>query len=77
MTFEEIGRLLGISPKRAERIYQTALSKLSHPSNKEKWQEILSTIAEIEKEKAKSDSKSLDYQKSKLLGTPKIKGKKL
>lgn len=53
MTFKEIGRVLGISPQRAEKIYQRALRKLSSPRNKDKWQEILDTIKEIEKEKAK------------------------
>lgn len=62
MTFKEIGRVLGISPQRAEKIYQRALRKLSSPRNKDKWQEILDTIKEIEKEKAKSDSNTLDFK---------------
>lgn len=53
MTFKEIGRVLGVSPQRAEKIYQKALRKLSSPKNLKKWQEILDTINEIEKEKAK------------------------
>lgn len=53
MTFKEIGRVLGVSPQRAERIYQRALRKLSSPKNLKKWQEILDTIKEMEKEKAK------------------------
>lgn len=62
MTFKEIGRVLGISPQRAEKIYQRALRKLSSPKNIKKWQEILDTIKEIEKEKAKSDSNTLDFK---------------
>lgn len=62
MTFKEIGRVLGISPQRAEKIYQRALRKLSSPRNKDKWQEILDTIKEIEKEKAKGDSNTLDFK---------------
>lgn len=53
MTFREIGRVLGVSPQRAEKIYQRALRKLSSPRNKDKWRKILETIAEMEKEKAK------------------------
>ncbi len=62
MTFKEIGRALGISPQRAEKVYKNALRKLSSPKNIKKWQEILDTLREIEKEKAiqKSDSKTLD-----------------
>ena len=62
MTFKEIGRVLGVSPQRAEKIYQRALRKLSSPKNLKKWQEILDTIKEIEKEKAKSDSNTLDFK---------------
>lgn len=53
MTFREIGRELGISVQRVHKIYKCALKKLSHPRNKDKWQEILDTIKEIEKERAK------------------------
>lgn len=62
MTFKEIGRVLGISQQRAEEIYRIALRKLSSPKNLKKWQEILDTIKEIEKEKAKSDSNTLDFK---------------
>ncbi|WP_026943973.1 sigma factor-like helix-turn-helix DNA-binding protein [Helicobacter rodentium] len=62
MTFKEIGRVLGVSPQRAEKIYQRALRKLSSPKNLKKWQEILDTIKEIEKEKAKGDSNTLDFK---------------
>lgn len=62
MTFKEIGRVLGISQQRAEKIYRIALRKLSSPKNLKKWQEILDTIKEIEKEKAKSDSNTLDFK---------------
>ena len=62
MTFKEIGRVLGISPQRAEKIYQRALRKLSHPKNKDKWYAILELAAEIEKEKSKSDSNTLDFR---------------
>ena len=62
MTFKEIGRVLGISQQSAEKIYQIALRKLSSPKNLKKWQEILDTIKEIEKEKAKSDSNTLDFK---------------
>lgn len=62
MTFKEIGRVLGVSPQRAEKIYQKALRKLSSPKNLKKWQEILDTIKEIEKEKAKGDSNTLDFE---------------
>ena len=62
MTFKEIGRVLGISQERAEEIYRIALRKLSSPKNLKKWQEILDTIKEIEKEKAKSDSNTLDFK---------------
>ncbi|WP_300795588.1 RNA polymerase subunit sigma-70 [Helicobacter sp. UBA3407] len=60
MTFKGIGRVLGVSPQRAEKIYQRALRKLSSPKNLKKWEEILDTIKEIEKEKAKGDSNTLD-----------------
>ena len=60
MTFKEIGRVLGVSPQRAEKIYQRALRKLSSPRNKDKWRKILETIAEMEKEKAKGDSNTVD-----------------
>lgn len=62
MTFKEIGRVLGVNPQRAEKIYQRALRKLSSPKNLKKWQEILDTIKEIEKEKAKGDSNTLDFK---------------
>lgn len=62
MTFKEIGRVLGISQQSAEEIYRIALRKLSSPKNLKKWQEILDTIKEIEKEKAKSDSNTLDFE---------------
>lgn len=62
MTFKEIGRVLGISQERAEEIYQIALRKLSSPKNLKKWQEIIDTIKEIEKEKAKDDSNTLDFK---------------
>lgn len=60
MTFREIGRELGISVQRVHKIYKCALKKLSSPKNLKKWQEILDTIREIDKEKAKSDSNTLD-----------------
>lgn len=62
MTFKEIGRVLGISQERVEKIYRSALWKLSSPKNLKKWQEILDTIKEIEKEKVKDDSNTLDFK---------------
>lgn len=61
MTFKEIGRVLGISTQRAQKIYERALKKLSHPRNKDKWRRILDTLAEIEAHKAKCDSNTLDF----------------
>lgn len=63
MTFEEIGRELGISAQRAQKIYGCALKKLSHPRNKEKLREILEVLEEIEKAKAMRDSNTLDFKK--------------
>ena len=60
MTFREIGRELGISVQRVHKIYKCALKKLSHPRNKDKCRKILETITEMEKEKAKGDSNTLD-----------------
>ncbi len=62
MTFKEIGRALGVSPQRAEKVYKNALRKLSSPKNIKKWQEILDTLRELGKERAiqKSDSNTLD-----------------
>ncbi len=62
MTFKEIGRALGISPQKAQKIYERAIKKLSSPKNIKKWQEILDTLRELEKERAiqESDSKTLD-----------------
>ena len=63
MTFKEIGKVLGVSPQRAEKIYQNALRKLSSPRNKDKWFKIIEILSEIEKQKVESDSNALDLEK--------------
>lgn len=63
MTFKEVGEILGISPQRAEKIYQNALRKLSSPKNKDRWRKILETLSEIEKQRAESDSNTLELKK--------------
>lgn len=62
MTFEEIGKVLGISGEKARRIYYKAIAKLSHPRNKDKWIKILETLEEFERQKVKSDSNTLDWK---------------
>ncbi|TLE14496.1 MULTISPECIES: sigma factor-like helix-turn-helix DNA-binding protein [Helicobacter] len=62
MTFEEIGKVLGISEERTRRIYHKAIAKLSHPRNKDKWRKVLETLEEIQIEKIKSDSNTLDWK---------------
>lgn len=62
MTFKEIGRVLGISEEKARKIYHKAIAKLSHPRNKDKWIKILETLEEIQRQKVKSDSNTLDWK---------------
>ena len=49
MSFEEIGKRLGISKERARQIFKNAIRKLRHPAFKKEAMGLLDTLGEIEK----------------------------
>lgn len=49
MSFEEIGKRLGVSKERARQIFKNAIRKLRHPMFKKEAMELLEILAEIEK----------------------------
>ncbi|HED5389990.1 TPA: RNA polymerase subunit sigma-70 [Campylobacter jejuni] len=53
MSFEEIAKKLGISRARVHQIYISAIKKLSHPRNKNKWMAIFETLDLIKEQQAK------------------------
>ncbi|EAC1839767.1 RNA polymerase subunit sigma-70 [Campylobacter lari] len=53
MTFKKIARELGISRVRVNQIYKSALKKLAHQKNKEKWREIMDTLEALEEQRVK------------------------
>ncbi|EAL5903051.1 RNA polymerase subunit sigma-70 [Campylobacter lari] len=56
MTFKKIARELGISRVRVNQIYKSALKKLAHPKNKEKWREIMDTLEALEEQRVKKEN---------------------
>lgn len=56
MSFEEIAKKLGISRARVHQIYLSAIKKLSHPRNKDKWMTILESINLIKEQQAKKEN---------------------
>ncbi|WP_139452522.1 sigma factor-like helix-turn-helix DNA-binding protein [Campylobacter armoricus] len=56
MNFEEIARELNISRVRVNQIYKSALKKLTHPKNKEKWREIMDTLEALEEQRVKKEN---------------------
>lgn len=49
MSFEAIGKKLGISKERARQIFNNAIRKLRHPMFRKEAMGLLDTLAEIEK----------------------------
>ena len=49
-TYEEIGRVLGITKEAVRKIEQRALAKLSHPFLQRKLEETLETIALLQRD---------------------------
>lgn len=49
MSYDEIGKRLGVSRQRAEQIFKNALKKLRHPKFLKQNRALLDTMAEIER----------------------------
>jgi DNA-directed RNA polymerase sigma subunit (sigma70/sigma32) len=49
-TLEEVAEKLGITKEAARQLERQALKKLKHPSLREKWQAIIDTVNELNRE---------------------------